>query len=72
MNQTSYRTSNSVLFVDVKPSFADIEETTLGLNPESISEKRSQQVLTLPFYPNMTVEEKDYLVDSISEFFKSR
>lgn len=72
MNQTSYRTSNSVLFVDVKPSFADIEETTLGLNPESISEKRSQQVLTLPLYPNMAVEEKDYLVDSISEFFKSR
>ena len=37
-----------------------------------VTEKISQQVLTLPLYPNMTMEEKDYLVDSISEFFESR
>lgn len=36
-----------------------------------ITEKIAQQVLTLPLYPNMTVEEKNYLVDSISEFFES-
>jgi len=34
-----------------------------------ITEKVSEQVLTLPMYPNMTLEEKKYLVDSISEYF---
>jgi perosamine synthetase len=36
-----------------------------------VTEKISQQVLTIPLYPNMTSEEKEYLVDSISEFFES-
>jgi|TARA_B100001013_G_C24599325_1_gene438090 perosamine synthetase len=36
-----------------------------------ITEKISQQVLTLPLYPNMTIEEKDLLVQTISEFFES-
>ena len=36
-----------------------------------VTEKISQQVLTIPLYPNMTLEEKEYLVDSISEFFES-
>jgi len=35
-----------------------------------ITELVSSQVLTLPLYPNMTNEEKDYLVDSIDEFFE--
>jgi len=39
-------------------------------NSLSITNKISEQVLTLPMYPNMTVEEKTYLVDSISEFFE--
>ena len=30
----------------------------------------SSQVLTLPLYPNMTNEEKNFLVNSISEFFE--
>jgi perosamine synthetase len=30
----------------------------------------SSQVLTLPLYPNMTNEEKNLLVDSITEFFE--
>ena len=34
-----------------------------------VTEKISDQVLTLPLYPNMTHEEKTYLVDSIHEFF---
>ena len=34
------------------------------------TEKISQQILTLPMYPNMTLEEKNYLVESISEFFE--
>jgi len=36
-------------------------------NTEAISE----QILSLPLYPNMTNEEKNYLIDSIYEFFES-
>ena len=35
-----------------------------------ITEKISEEVLTLPMYPNMTTEEKNFLIDSISEFFE--
>ena len=31
----------------------------------------SSQVLTLPMYPNMTDEEKTYIVDSMAEFFEN-
>ena len=34
-----------------------------------ITEKISKTVLTLPLYPNMTQEEKKYLIDTIHEFF---
>lgn len=34
---------------------------------ESIAEK----VLTLPLYPNMTLEEMNYLIDSVNEFFEN-
>jgi len=37
----------------------------------TITEKISRQVLTLPLYPNMTLEEKNYLINSINEFFES-
>ncbi|HYL66125.1 MAG TPA: DegT/DnrJ/EryC1/StrS family aminotransferase [Nitrosopumilaceae archaeon] len=37
-----------------------------------ITERVSQQVLTLPLYPNMTSEEKEFLVESIAEFFESK
>lgn len=43
--------------------------TKQGILP--ITEKIAEQVLTIPLYPSMTAEEKDYLVDSISEFFES-
>lgn len=36
----------------------------------SNTERISEQVLTLPLYPNMTSEEKEYLINSISEFFE--
>jgi len=42
--------------------------TKEGMLP--MTEKVSQQVLTLPLYPNMTKEEKNYLTDSIAEFFE--
>ena len=38
-------------------------------NSLPVTEKISQQVLTLPLYPNMETEEKEYLVESIGEFF---
>ena len=34
------------------------------------TEKISKQVLTLPMYPNMTNEEKSYVIESIDEFFE--
>ena len=39
-------------------------------NSLPITEKISNQVLTLPLYPNMTMEEKDLLIQTISEFFE--
>lgn len=41
-------------------------------NSLPITEMVSQQILTIPIYPNMNLEEKKYLIDSISEFFDSR
>ena len=43
--------------------------TTNGMLP--ITELISNQILTIPIYPNMTNEEINYLTDSISEFFDS-
>ena len=37
-----------------------------------VTDKISNQVLTIPLFPNMTNEEKEYLVSSIMEFFDSR
>ncbi len=36
---TFIATANSVLFVNAKPVFADIEETTCGLDPEDVKER---------------------------------
>ena len=36
-----------------------------------MTEKLSNKILTLPLYPNMTSEEKNYLVETIDEFFES-
>ncbi len=42
-----------------------------GINDElKMTNLISSEVLTLPMYPNMTYEEKSYIVDSISEFFE--
>ena len=37
-----------------------------------VTEMIASQVLTIPLYPNMTKEEKEYLTTSIMEFFESR
>jgi len=39
-------------------------------NELPVTNLMSSQVLTLPLYPNMTNEEKNFLVNSISEFFE--
>lgn len=39
-------------------------------NDLPITEKVSDEVLTIPLYPNMTSEEKSFLVESIREFFE--
>jgi perosamine synthetase len=41
-------------------------------NSLPVTELISQQILTIPLYPNMNLEEKKYLIDSISEFFDSK
>ncbi len=35
-----------------------------------MTENISERILTLPMYPNMTQEEKEYLVNSIDSFFE--
>jgi dTDP-4-amino-4,6-dideoxygalactose transaminase len=35
-----------------------------------ISEKLSDEVLSLPIYPELTVTQQDYIVDKIVEFYK--
>ena len=53
---------------------SDFYKEKLGkvIKPLPITEKISQEVLTLPLYPNMTNEETNYLLDSIGEFFESQ
>ena len=41
------------------------------LNSLPVTEMISDQVLTLPLYPNMTSEEKEYLISSIKLFFEN-
>ncbi len=36
-----------------------------------ITERISDQILTLPLYPNMTNEEMDYVIDSVLSFFEA-
>ena len=48
-----------------KEKFGTVE----GMLP--VTEKISQEVLTLPIYPNMNSEEKNYLIQSISEYFEA-
>ncbi len=52
----------------------DFYRNKFGMNENSlpVTEMVSQQILTIPLYPNMHLEEKKYLTDSISEFFDSK
>ena len=46
------------------------EKFKISKNSLPVTEKVSEEVLTLPLYPNMTIEEKNYLVESIKEYFE--
>jgi len=49
---TFIATANAALFVGAKPIFADIEEETLGLDPESVNEKiteRTKAIITVHY-----------------------
>ena len=52
----------------------DFYKNKFGMKENSlpITEMVSQQILTIPLYPNMHLEEKKYLTESISEFFDSK
>jgi dTDP-4-amino-4,6-dideoxygalactose transaminase len=52
----------------------DFYRNKFGMKENSLplTEMISEQILTLPLYPNMTSEEKIYLTESISEFFDSQ
>ena len=49
----------------------DFYKNKIDIRPNSlqVTEKIADSVLTLPLYPNMTSDEKNYLIESISEFF---
>jgi len=54
--------------IHLMPFYKKRFHTGMGLLP--VTEKISEQILTLPMYPNMTIEEKKYLIDTITEFFE--
>jgi len=50
----------------------DFYKNNVEVEPNSlqVTEKIADIVLTIPLYPNMTNDEKNYLIESISEFFE--
>lgn len=48
------------------------EKFKTNVNDLPVTERVYREILTIPVYPNMTSEEKEYLVQSISEFFEGR
>ena len=65
------RIFSKVYFYPIHLTDFYIKKFGTGTNSLPTTEEISQQVLTLPLYPNMTSEEKEYLVSSISEYFES-
>ena len=69
---TTKRIFSKVYFTPIHTTSFYQQKFAIDSNSLPITEKISQQVLTLPLYPNMTIEEKEFLVQSISEFFESQ
>lgn len=66
---TNKRIFSKVYFAPIH--LTEFYKKSFGIQKLPLTEAISDQVLTLPLYPNMTFEEKQYLVDAISEFFES-
>ena len=69
---TTRRIFSKVYFTPIHTTSFYQQKFMVDDNSLPITEKISQQVLTLPLYPNMTMEEKELLVQTISEFFESQ
>ena len=69
---TARRIFSKVYFTPIHTTSFYQQKFMVDGNSLPITEKISQQVLTLPLYPNMTMEEKELLVQTISEFFESQ
>ena len=69
---TSRRIFSKVYFTPIHTTSFYQQKFSIDNNSLPITEKISNQVLTLPLYPNMTMEEKDLLVQTISEFFEEK
>ena len=65
------RIFSKVYFVPIHLTSFYQKKFKIDSNDLPITNKISDQVLTLPMYPNMTKEEKDFLIESIAEFFEN-
>jgi len=69
---TERRIFSKVYFTPIHSTSFYKQKFGIEKNLLPITEKISQQVLTLPLYPNMTAEEKNLLIETICEFFESQ
>ena len=69
---TEKRIISKVYFSPIHSTSFYKEKLGISLGDLPITEEISSRILTLPLYPNMTSEEKNYLIDTISEFFENR
>jgi len=61
---------SKVYFTPIHSTLFYKQKFDIDRNSLSVTEKISNQILTLPLYPNMTMEEKDLLIQTVSEFFE--
>ena len=61
---------SKVYFTPIHSTSFYKQKFDIDRNSLSVTEKISNQILTLPLYPNMTMEEKDLLIQTVSEFFE--
>jgi len=67
---TKKRIFSKVYFLPIHLTSYYQKKFKIEKNSLPVTNKISEQVLTLPMYPNMTIDEKNYLVESIIEFFE--
>ena len=63
---------SKVYFTPIHSTSFYKQKFDIDRNSLSVTEKISNQILTLPLYPNMTMEEKDLLIQTVSEFFEKQ